>query len=98
MCWRGAAAPPRTEIEPGAGERLAPGLLRQVLLDAGRRVPDGGAPSLNLSQGQAPPRGPGSAGAQAPLAPRPRPVRAGPLVARGRHGNSGPGWQDLKQA
>jgi hypothetical protein len=29
---------------------------------------------------------------------RPRPVRAGPLVARGRHGNSGPGWQDLKQA
>lgn len=71
MCWRGAAAPPRTEIEPGAGERVAPGLLRQVLLDAGRRAPDGGAPSLNLSQGQAPPRGPGSAAARAPLAPRP---------------------------
>jgi len=64
-------AGPRTEIEPGAGERLAPGLTRQALLAPDRRALDGSAPGLNLSQGQPAPAGLRDGASQVPLAPRP---------------------------
>lgn len=64
----------RTEIAPGAGERLAPGLTRQALLAPDRRAADGAQPGLNLSQGQ-PPRG----DLGVPQAPRP-PDAGYPLI------------------
>ena len=74
-----AAAERRTEIAPGAGERLAPGLTRQALLVPDRRALNGAPPGLNLSQGQ-PPRG----DMGVPQAPRPPAAGAALLHASGR--------------
>lgn len=73
----------RGDVEAGRGERVAPGVMRQRLVNAEPRWADGGAgaPAENLSQGQLRPSSLRAPGPRVPQAPQP--AEAGEVPAGG---------------